>query len=443
MEYTVQSIMKRRKILRNFSIVFLSVVVSLTFFSKTIDTFLLPKVSVCSAKSGAMTDALEFDGEVAADDIEKVYSGGDWKILEVLVKPGSEAEKGSKLARVDTADMLIKLAKKELDVLACENDLEKYKTTYDDINLLSYERDMERSLKEIRKCESELEMVREMYVAGAEALTAVTSLEDKLENLEVQYDIALETFNGKKKEKASKAAEYKRTLEEKTMELNIKKNELEEIRESMPSIDGYLESSVQGRVKTVTIQSGSNTVKGQELFEVIKKGTNLSVKWTADPLKSDTVKEGDEITLVYERGDKSAVIYSKIFTKTYLQKEKKYEFVSRLDVDKVKLGQGEDEKEVLLQEGDVLTVQMTKRSSEYELIIPSSCIKEEMNMNVVHVIREREGALGDELFVESVNVKVLKSNGNDYAVEGFLKKDDRVVIYSTKPLSGGVRVKLK
>lgn len=442
MEYAAQSIMKRRRILKNFSLLFLAVAIFLTFFSKTIDAFLLPEVSASSVKSGALVEALEFEGEIVAEDIEYVRSGGEWRVLEVVVKPGSEVEEGSRLLRVDTADMLMKLKKKELEVLACENDLERYKAAYGGIDLSPYKRDMERAVKEVGKCEGNLERTRELYEAGAVTLVAVTELEDELENLKAQYDVSAEAFEKKEKEMSLSAVEHERMLREKTLELDIKKLELEELKKSMPSEEGYLESRVKGQVKAVAVGSGANTFQGQELFEIIKTGTPLSAKWAADPLKSDSVNEEDEITLIYQRGGKSAVMYGKILTKTYLLKEKEYEFVSRLDSDRVKLGEGEED-EVLLREGDTLTVHTTKRSEDFRFIVPSGSIKKEMDTDVVYVIREREGALGKELFVEAVRVGVLKSNGNDSAVEGSLGKDDRVVTYSTKPLMNGARVKLK
>ncbi len=120
MEYATESIMKRRRILKNFSVIFLSIAVFLTFFSKTIDTFLLPEVSASSVRSGALVDALEFEGEIVAEGVEYVRSGGEWRVLEVVAKPGSEVAAGSRLLRVDTADMMMKLTKKELEVLAYE-----------------------------------------------------------------------------------------------------------------------------------------------------------------------------------------------------------------------------------------------------------------------------------------------------------------------------------
>lgn len=443
MEYTVQSIMKRRKILRNFSIVFLSAVVFLTFFSRTIDTFLLPEVSFCQVRSGALTDMLEFAGEIEAKDIEKIYSEGDWEISEVLVKPGEDVVVGLDLARVDTADMQMKLKKKELEVLAYENALEKYKTEDHRIDLSPYRREAERTLKEVEKCESELERTRYLYEAGSEPLIAVKNLEDKLESLKAQYAEKLETLEKKEKEIIAAAAEHERMLKEKTLELDIKRTELEELRKSMPSEDGYLRCNVEGRIRNVAVESGSHTVKGQEMFDIIKTGTPLSVRWKADPEKSESINVKDKIAMVYERGDKSTVIFGTINTKTYLAKEKKYEFVSRLDKDKVKLGEGE-ENEVLLQDGDTVTVRVTKRSGEFEFIVPARCVNSlDIDTDAVYVLRERKGALGEEFYVEEVRVNVLKSNGYDSAVEGSLYKDDRIVEYSTKPLSSEVRVKLK
>jgi len=280
MEYTVQNTMKRRKILRNFSIAFLSLMIFLTFFSKTIDTFLLPEVSVISVRSGTLADTVEFTAEIEAEDTEKIYSLGDWKIVEVLANLERDVLVGMRLVRVDAADMEMKLKKKELEVLAYENALEKYKSSYSisKIDTAPYRRDAERALKEVEKCRSDLETIRKLYEAGSETLASVRNMEDKLESLEEQYAQKLETLERKEKEAAAAAEDYERTLKEKTMDLEIKRAELEEVRKSMPPEDGYPRSSVNGRLKRVTVDSGSYAVKGQELIEIVKEGSPLLVK---------------------------------------------------------------------------------------------------------------------------------------------------------------------
>jgi len=145
----------------------------------------------------------------------------------------------------------------------------------------------------------------------------------------------------------------------------------------------------------------------------------------------------------YERGDKTAVIFGTIQSKNYLAREKKYEFVSRLDNDKVRIGDEEDDV-IQLVDGDTLTVRLTKRSDEFEFILPANCIREENGEKVVYVLRERKGALGQEFYVESVRVNVKETNGHYTAFESnALDRNDMIIEYSTKPIFHNVRVKLR
>lgn len=71
---------KKKKIVRNAAIIFITVVVLLTFFSKTINNFLLPEVEYGSPRSGTLTKEITAQGEVIPLKTETVNAYGSWKL---------------------------------------------------------------------------------------------------------------------------------------------------------------------------------------------------------------------------------------------------------------------------------------------------------------------------------------------------------------------------
>ena len=60
----------------------------------------------------------------------------------------------------------------------------------------------------------------------------------------------------------------------------------------------------------------------------------------------------------------------------------------------------------------------------------------------VYVVSEREGILGQEYYVEEINVSVIDKNDNWAAVEGALTEDSRIIISSTGEVTKGDVVRL-
>ena len=61
---------------------------------------------------------------------------------------------------------------------------------------------------------------------------------------------------------------------------------------------------------------------------------------------------------------------------------------------------------------------------------------------IIKKMKEREGILGEEYYVDMVNVKVLDRNDNQAAVEGgALDKESRIIVSSTKEIGKGDTVR--
>ncbi len=79
---------------------------------------------------------------------------------------------------------------------------------------------------------------------------------------------------------------------------------------------------------------------------------------------------------------------------------------------------------------------------KYRLCLPPAAVHEADKQNFVYVLKSREGILGEEYYVDTVNVKVLDQNDNWVAIEeGILDKESRIILSSTKEIAKGETVR--
>lgn len=134
MEQDAAGIKKKKTIIRNIGIAYLLVILTFTFFSRTIYNFALPQVLYDMPVSGTLTHRVSAEGTVNAVDIQKVYAAADIKVLEVPVKAGSTVKKGDIIARIDTNNADIELKRKEFEILMLEAEIDNLKNGQDNIN---------------------------------------------------------------------------------------------------------------------------------------------------------------------------------------------------------------------------------------------------------------------------------------------------------------------
>ncbi len=113
----------RREWVKTAAIIFLSVMLVLTFFSNTIMNYSLPEVATQYVQSGTITAKIRGTGTVESDDPYEVKVIQSRKVESVAVKVGDQVQKGDVLLyladeeseELETARQELKAAEKELD----------------------------------------------------------------------------------------------------------------------------------------------------------------------------------------------------------------------------------------------------------------------------------------------------------------------------------------
>lgn len=109
---------KRKEWVKNAAIIFLTIMLLLTFFSNTIMNYSLPEVATEYVQSGTITEKVRGSGTLEATDPYNVVINESRKIESVNVKNGDMVEKDSVLFYLeDVESEELKAAQKELDDL--------------------------------------------------------------------------------------------------------------------------------------------------------------------------------------------------------------------------------------------------------------------------------------------------------------------------------------
>lgn len=224
----------RRAWIKNVAIIFLTVLLLLTFFSNTILNYSLPEVSAQYARYDSISGAIKANGTVKANESyvvtydeaeegsEVTTPGQTRKVVSVYVKQGSEvaigdpilALEGGSSEELKTAEENLKNAEKELRELEKEYALAQLTDT---INDMESDKSKSENQSKLAKSKAELAELQELYAAllagtdPTETLKAQKKVAQKeADNIQKQID----AINEKITETKNKISAAKGNIEE-------------------------------------------------------------------------------------------------------------------------------------------------------------------------------------------------------------------------------------
>ena len=176
---------KRREWVKNAIIVFLVIMLLLTFFSNTIMNYSLPEISARQIEQGGtLSEQIRGSGTVEANQSYEVKMGETRKIASVEVKVGDEVEKGQTLLKLEDSDSEeLVTAEKELD--AAEKALREAKKSYAEA-LLSVGADYRSDELDIENQEETLAELKEDLSKISEYQKAYDSAKEKVRKVQAE-----------------------------------------------------------------------------------------------------------------------------------------------------------------------------------------------------------------------------------------------------------------
>ena len=187
---------KRREWVKTAAIIFLVILLVLTFFSNTIMNYSLPEVATQSVQSGTINAKIRGTGTVAANESYEVTVEQSHKVASVLVKEGQEV-------KVD--DVLFRFEGGESDELkAAQDALDQAEQGYEKslIEAGNAAAKENREIQKARDAYSEALAVYQQYstMSASQIATKLAEAEIKLKDLQIESSQAQQDYDNAKAE---------------------------------------------------------------------------------------------------------------------------------------------------------------------------------------------------------------------------------------------------
>jgi HlyD family secretion protein len=140
---------RRKKIIYKFTLIFFAVILILTYFSKTINNALLPKVTTVQYTKGSLGEKFESQGIVEYKNTVNIMSVGAWTINKLNVVVNQKVKVGDILAQVDNDTITIQEKAKNLDILKLEDQLKLLNSAAEKDKVLIKETEDELALRKL------------------------------------------------------------------------------------------------------------------------------------------------------------------------------------------------------------------------------------------------------------------------------------------------------
>ena len=181
---------KRRDIIKTLIIIFLALMLILTFFSNTIMNRTLPEITTETATSGKLTERIEKKGTVEANQSYNVTVEGNRVVEKIHIKKGQEVKKDDVLFTINSvSNEKLEEAEAELDKAKLEYETallkdpvdysaenQKIKAARDELNSAIAKRDAARAN------EANASYARSEYSSNKSELSKLTAQQEKLDS---------------------------------------------------------------------------------------------------------------------------------------------------------------------------------------------------------------------------------------------------------------------
>ena len=489
----------RKDKIKNIAIIFLTIMLVLTFFSNSILNFSLPEVATQTVQSGSITEKVRGTGNVTANDPYNVVVKESRVIEAVNVKKGDEVEKDQVLFYLEDKDSdELEKAEAELEAL---NFAFAQKILSGDISAGAFANAQGGTDFTISQYQARIQAVNDKVTAAQNSVNTLTNDVNSL-SMNISVDSNNKTaYTTAKTEYEDADKNYKESVSANDTEgMASAEEEKDDAKEKMDYYEDIINDSVENndnnqllelKARLATATSALETAKTEQAAVVKDVQTELEIgnqntliaekQKEVKKLKEDSVgatikspvagtvteitKTAGETT-VPEEALATIQVAGKGFTVSFsvtneqakkvktgdvaeLQNAWYYEDVkatlSKIQADTQDPGQ----KKLLvfnvegsIQDGESLSLSIGQRSADYDMIVPNSAIREDKNGKFILIIEEKTTPFGYRYKAKKVEVEVLASDDEQTAINATLEGYEYVITTSNKPVEPGKQVRL-
>ena len=436
---------ERKEKIKSIAIVFLSIMLVLTFFSNTIMNYSLVEVSTQGVYGGSITTKVRGSGTVQAAEAVSVEAAAGRKIETISVKTGAEVEEG---------DVLFTLGAGDSDELAAAKDAyESAKIAYEIAILQSGITVSERLIIEAGNfgsltdrqnavVSSETSLV-EMQKKYEEMTNYINGLKDEKDNLDTSSERVKEinyllgevgVAYVELKEQIANAEEAEGLASQYIQQINLHE-QYEGVCELKAKVDELagkggdkeIKAPMAGTITQINYYAGQTIKDNTIVMEIKPENEAYTLQFTVSQTQSRRIKPGDPAEIMYNWYGDEITARVKTVQRDLMNRES-YIVTCELFGD--------------VRVGSNYTLSIGQQSSDYDYVVPTSCIREDSNGKFVLIIESKSTPLGNRYYARRVDVEIITSDDSQSAIAGAFDGYVYVITTTSKPVEENQQVRL-
>ncbi len=410
---------RRKKLTGKATVIFLVIMFVLTFFSRTINNFTLPKVTYETPANGALIKEVTGTGSVEANITQELYVSSSMKVTGVAVEAGDGVKQGQTLMTLDTSNIENQLEDEQDKYAQKKLQLEELMEAGLPESMMSLDKAVQIARQNVEKAQKNYDGSKVLYEAGAITAINLTDAEANLDNAKLDYEIA-------KNNKDKAISSNKRDVENTKLDISIAERKIAELTKEMNM--STVKAPCDGVITGLYYSEGMTVTASQPLYRIADTGKGFKFVATVNISAAEYLEPGDEAKISINSSD-DTTIQGKVnqITDNHQQIGVKKDIVIDIPPDGL-IG------------GETGTADIKKSIGSYNVLVSNSAVGQDNYGFFVYVLKEREGPLGNEFYAEKVSVSIGDSDNTKTAVLSGLNNSDKVISDSDKQLSDGSAV---
>lgn len=430
--------MVRKKVLVGFAL-FMGAMWICTLVSKSLYTTRLPVVNTVMPQEKYVEHTVEAEGIVVEGGKQAVTALSGLKVKDLMVHVGDKVEEGDVLFTIDLDDL------KEImdEKLSAINEIQL------EVNAIVENKALAEQRKEIeeararedydttaRQKDTDVGRAMDQYVRALEELEGAEGAdEEEQQRLKDELQSAAYAEADAMRERDAAVKEAGREVEDILMPENadatlaVYQARMEGLRDGLSvyqevlNAQGNVVAGSQGMITDIYVEEGGRVPDAAAMM-MTDESVPCQFKVNIDQTQKKYVGYGDEVSIKLDGSSKELDVKIDYLTESQLIPGG-YEILFGLPEDMGFPGLSG-------------MMEHTERGEKYNCCVPPAAVYETQKRNFVYVVKEREGILGSEYYVEEVTVKVLDFNESWMALDApALESKSQIVTYADKDFAKG------
>lgn len=280
-------------------------------------------------------------------------------------------------------------------------------------------------------CNDKVKADQAMVVYEQAVSNAQTALTNKIEAAGTALSAELEQAQ---KNLETVTAELEEVTTKLTTEIDLSSQyeALVELREEVTEMEGEavnaeVTSPINGTVTEILYTAGQTVSAEETILTIQPENKAYLLKFDVTANQAKKIKPDDAVTIL--NNWYGADITAKVLSVRRNPEDK--------DVNVVTCELSGE-----VSAGDSYTVSVGEQSANYDLVVPTSCIREDSNGNFILIIESKSTPLGNRYYARRVDVEIITSDDTKSAISGALEGYEYVITTTTKPVEENQQVRL-